>query len=256
MMISRADALAFAESRFPDGPEALAERLGVQVECSPLVGCDGWCLTDGRTIIIRLNSQTSPARQRFTLAHELAHLILGTKPDIVLDAFSQDERVVDSLAAELVLPASQLKALIGGTLPVDAKCLQRLAKAAHVSETMAACRIAALADELGLVNAAVTAFDDQDKLLWTWTPTLRVPEAAALKLLKHANEAAPSPYRHQQNDGNVVVASLLDAGSIRVLFMQLLPPALANQKSVGERIRELDQALFSGSNSLRGKVSG
>ncbi|MGO8751380.1 MAG: hypothetical protein ACLQNE_35995 [Thermoguttaceae bacterium] len=170
--------------------------------------------------------------------------------------FSQNERAVDSLAAELVLPAAQLKTLIGGTLPVDAKCLQRVAKAAHVSETMAACHIAALADELGLVNAAVTAFDEQDTLLWTWAPTLRVPESAALEMLKHADETAPSPYRHQQNDGKVVVASLLPAGNIRVLFMQLLPPTLANQKSVGERMRELDQALFAGRNSLRGKASG
>jgi hypothetical protein len=121
---------------------------------------------------------------------------------------------------------------------------------------MAACRVAALADNLGLVNAAVTAFDENDALLWTWAPALRVPESAALRLLKDAEQTAPNPFRHTQNDGNVVVASLLPAGTIRVLFMQLLPPSLANQKSVGERLRELDQLLFAGSNALRGKVTG
>ena len=256
MMISRDEALAFTESQFPDGPEALAQRLRVKVERSALVGCDGWCITDGCTTIIRLNSQSSQPRQRFTLAHELAHLILGTKPDIVLNAFSQDERPVDSLAAELVLPASRLKSLIAGTVPVDAKSLEHVAKAAHVSVTMAACRVAALAGELGIVNAAVTAFDEYDTLLWTWAPTLRVPKSSALRLLKDVEEVAPSPYRDQQNDGKVVVASLLPARKIRVLFMQLLPPSLANQKSVGERLRELDQRLFAGSNSLRGKVAG
>jgi hypothetical protein len=43
--------------------------------------------------------------------------------------------------------------------------------------------MAALADEVGLVNAAVTAFDEDDSLLGTWAPTLRVPETAALQLL-------------------------------------------------------------------------
>jgi Zn-dependent peptidase ImmA (M78 family) len=255
-MVSRDDALASTESRFPYGPEALAEGLGVKVERSPLVGCDGWCITDGSSTIIRLNSQSSLPRQRFTLAHELAHLILGTKPDIVLDEFSHAERTVHSLAAELLLPGSHLRSLVGGMLPVDAECLKRVAKAAHVSETMAACRVAALADELGLVNAAVTAFDEEDKLLWTWAPTLRVPESAAMRLLEDTEKTAPSPYRRQQNDGKVVVASLLPARNIRILFMQLLPPQLASQKSVGERRRELDQFLFAGNGVLRGKVAG
>lgn len=39
-MISREEALAFTESQFPNGPEALAERLGVKIERSLL---EQWC---------------------------------------------------------------------------------------------------------------------------------------------------------------------------------------------------------------------
>ena len=92
-----------------------------------------------------------------------------------------------------------------------------LRRLANVSETMAACRVATLAGDLGLVNGAVAAFDDKNVLMWTWAPVLRVPERTALGLLKHADQAAPNPYRYKQNDNNVVVASVLPAGTIRVL---------------------------------------
>ena len=92
-------------------------------------------------------------------------------------------------------------------------------------------------------------------LMWTWAPVLRVPERTALGLLKHADQAAPNPYRYKQNDNNVVVASVLPAGTIRVLFMQLLPESLAIQKSVGERLRELDQHLFAGDTPFAAKLA-
>jgi Zn-dependent peptidase ImmA (M78 family) len=257
-MIAREHALILAEQHFPSGPEELAKRLGARVERSQLVGCDGWCIRSGSNLLIRLNSRSSSARQRFTLAHELSHLISGTSPHILRSwpTSAEGEKLIDSLAAELLLPSSHLKSLVGSSLPLDAKCVRRLAKSANVSETMAGCRVATLANDLGLINAAVTAFDEDNTLLWTWAPNLKVPEAAALKLLELAEEAAPNPHRYTQNGENVVVASLLGGQSFRVLFMQLLPSALANQKSEGERLRELDHLLFGGDRSLRGRVSG
>jgi Zn-dependent peptidase ImmA (M78 family) len=79
-MISVQQATEFARIHFPEATEKLAEHLGVSVRESPMDGCDGWCLTLGDRAIIRLNSNLSSARKRFTLAHELGHLILGVPP--------------------------------------------------------------------------------------------------------------------------------------------------------------------------------
>ncbi len=98
-MITRVRAIQIASDNFPKGPEALAEHLSVEVRVSPLNGVEGWCIR-GPTTIVRLNQNSSEVRRRFTLAHELAHLVLGTDPDIALEPFRSDqteEREADRL---------------------------------------------------------------------------------------------------------------------------------------------------------------
>lgn len=77
---------------------------------SPLNGVEGWCIR-GPTTIVRLSQNSSEVRRRFTLAHELAHLVLGTDPDIALEPFRSDrleEREADRLAAECLIPSIRL----------------------------------------------------------------------------------------------------------------------------------------------------
>ena len=76
-MISAEAARRFAETHFPEAPEKLAEELGVSIRESHMDGCDGWCLTLDERSIIRLNSNQTRGKKRFTPAHELGHLILG-----------------------------------------------------------------------------------------------------------------------------------------------------------------------------------
>ena len=75
-MMNVEEAKRFAEKHFPNGPEELARKLGIVVLESPLVGCDGWVLSGSAGLIIRLNSNNPSTRRRFTLAHELGHLLL------------------------------------------------------------------------------------------------------------------------------------------------------------------------------------
>jgi len=65
-VISRAAAIRISSEHFPKGPEELAKRLGIEVFVSPLAGVDGWCVRGPHTVI-RVNSNSSPSRQRFTL---------------------------------------------------------------------------------------------------------------------------------------------------------------------------------------------
>lgn len=255
-------ALEFARQHFPKGPEKLAEYLKVDVQFSPLGGCDGWCLTAGRKTIIRVNDTRVKSSQRFTLAHELGHLLLGI-PTVVgetvedmLGSDSAEERQVNELASELLIPTDEVTKRIGAP-PVVAQALERLAKAANVSQVMAAIRVANLAEQIGLVNAAVIQFEE-DEIKWMWSATIRMSRATAIKLRDQARGAKPDAFRHRKEDGDVIVASMIENPKFQTstLFVQLLPPEHGLVHSHDERRRQLESQLFSKGDKLRPEVEG
>lgn len=256
-MISRAAALRICTQNFPAGPERLAAHLNVSVAKSPLQGVEGWCIR-GVNTVIRVNSSSSPFRQRFTLAHELAHLILRTKPDIAREPFrsdSEEERNADQLASELLIPGDELNRYVRGELPVDAKTLTRLAKAANVSPVMAACRVVSATEALGLQNAGVVFFVDGAER-WRYSQGLRFGERDAAKLLTQAQSNKPNLVRKESKDGNVVVGSIIDAQVYQVLLIQLLPQETAVQETREERLRDLAARVFGNDHSFRQSVAG
>ncbi|MFC1758564.1 ImmA/IrrE family metallo-endopeptidase [Planctomycetota bacterium] len=256
-------ACLFAEEHFPKGPEELAAHLEIEVRESELDGCDGYCISLDDTSIIRINSLQSGNRKRFTLAHELGHLILGI-PSLLGETFAQmiasdseEERRVNQLASELLMPTRFVKATLPD-LPVVAMGLKRLAKKAKVSELSAAIRACNSAEELGLRNASVVLFNDDDDVTWQWSKTLRIPENTAKSLLAAAREEAPKPFRYKRDEGDVIVASTIENpyfGSA-TLFVQLLPLEDGMNVSHHERRKELETQLFLDDNGLRNKVSG
>ena len=261
-MISPKQATEFARQRFPEAPEKLAEYLGIEIRESPMDGCDGWCLTIGDRSIIRINSNLSASRKRFTLAHELGHLILGV-PTVVGESFedmfgadSGEERKVNDLASELLIPTDVVRSSIPD-LPVVATALKRLAKKSKVSELAAAIRVCNLASEVGLINASVVLFDD-DEVRWQWSKTLTMPNDTAVELLQKSRQTAPHAYRHQREQGDVVIASTIENpyfGSA-TLFVQLLPAELGMNLSHHEKRRQLEQQLFAGNVKLQQQMSG
>ncbi len=107
MTLSVEEALAIAARHFPKGPEQVATQLGVRIERARLGVAAGWCIRGRVHTEIVLNATHPEVRQRFTLAHELAHLLLGMPPDILTTAFGSDateEREADALASQLLLP--------------------------------------------------------------------------------------------------------------------------------------------------------
>lgn len=262
-MTSVERSLAYARKHFPEGPEKLAEHLKVEIRFSVLSGCDGWYLTTGQRTIIRINSRLAKARQRFTLAHELGHLLLGV-PSVIGESFAdvlrsddEEERRVNDIAAELLVPRDVVKATVQ-ELPVVASVLRRLAKQAHVSELAAALRVANLAANLGLENASVVFFED-DNVGWQWSKTLRMPNETAVSLREAARAASPNAFRHvREAENDVVVASLIENpffGSA-TMFVQLLPIEYATQKSRDERRSELEEYLFAGQAEFQRQLQG
>jgi Zn-dependent peptidase ImmA (M78 family) len=255
-------ALEFARLHFPKGPEELAKHLKIEVRYSALGGCDGWCLTSGQKTLIRINNCRARSSQRFTLAHELSHLLLGI-PSVVgetiedmLSSDSFEERRVNQTASELLIPAQEVTKRIGAP-PVIAKALERLAKAANVSQVMAACRVANLAQQIGLVNAAVVQFED-DRIKWKWSTTIQISAETPIDLRNQAGAAKPNAFRHQQADGDVIIASLIDNPQFQTstLFVQLLPPEHGLARSPDERRLELEAELFANNSGLRTQVQG
>lgn len=89
---------------------AVAERLGVSdVICEPLP-FDGLVLKENNNFIIKLNSGSPNLRRRFTLAHELGHVLLnhhtaasGDRTEISCHS-DEDEKLCNAAASEFLMP--------------------------------------------------------------------------------------------------------------------------------------------------------
>ena len=209
--------------------------MHVPVLEAPLRGAAGWCIK-GRKPRIRIDNSTNLSRRRFTLAHELAHLVLGTDSELVSEPFQcneTEERDADRLAAQFLVPDDRLEHFIGGHLPVDARTLKRIAKDANVSPVMAACRVVSASEQLGLLNAAIVYFENGVEV-WKYSENLVFDQGEPGELLGKALRAKPSLARSDNGDGNVNVCSLFETQLYQILLVQLLSPSAAEGESSEE----------------------
>ncbi|WP_305787838.1 ImmA/IrrE family metallo-endopeptidase [Symbioplanes lichenis] len=109
--------------RPPIDVEKLALAEGIVVARNEFSGNEsGFALSQGETRIIGVNSSTHPRRQRFTIAHELGHLLLHHKPLIVdhsilvsrrneISALGTDQEEIEAnaFAAALLMPADAVE---------------------------------------------------------------------------------------------------------------------------------------------------
>lgn len=114
---------------------ALATELGVEVRLSALrPGESGSIEMENGRFVIKINRHETRERQRFTLAHEIAHYLLhrdliradGKISDTVLYRSGQPDRIefeANRLAADLIMPDELIKAdlsRIGSSLTEEA----------------------------------------------------------------------------------------------------------------------------------------
>lgn len=103
-----------APIRLPD----LARMLGVKVKAATLApGISGEIRPEGEGFVIRVNRHDPAKRQRFTVAHELAHFILhrddignGIRDDVLYRSNLSDRREAQAnrLAADILMPKNLL----------------------------------------------------------------------------------------------------------------------------------------------------
>jgi Zn-dependent peptidase ImmA (M78 family) len=124
--IARVEAVGHT-SRDEDLAAVVEAVFGVDVAAEPLGdGCDGVAASSPEAKLILLATSHVPGRQRFTLAHELAHLLTGDDQGVHLDRdifdraqASRDpsEARANAFAAAFLMPETALRAAV--TPPVE-----------------------------------------------------------------------------------------------------------------------------------------
>jgi Zn-dependent peptidase ImmA (M78 family) len=132
-----------------------AEDTGVMVMVSSVVGSNshrkldvgefrGFALADSLAPLVFLNGADSKAAQMFTLAHELAHVWLGatgvSDTQVGQVPEQQTERWCNQVAAELLMPMAELRAVHERAAPIPDE-IQRLAREFKVSTLVALRRL-------------------------------------------------------------------------------------------------------------------
>lgn len=120
-----------------DFAAAIERVFGFDVAVAELDGgCDGLALTSSngaRTLLVATSG--NPTRQRFTMAHELAHLLCSDDQGLHVDENvmsngkgDPSEMRANSFAANLLMPAKKLKELLPGPVITEGEFSQAVMK--------------------------------------------------------------------------------------------------------------------------------
>jgi Zn-dependent peptidase ImmA (M78 family) len=128
------------QSSFPIKLGAIAKELGIKVQSSTLkAGISGQIKETEGVVNIKINRHDSKERQRFTLAHEIAHFLLhkdeikGGIEDTVLFRSNLSNKLeieANKLAADIVMPISLIKEII---FPQDTRFEVKVERIASMS---------------------------------------------------------------------------------------------------------------------------
>lgn len=124
--------------------DALAHKLSVSRIVEQRLPFEGglFQLADGE-LVIKLNAESSFVRKRFTLAHEIAHLLLKTVPAFRSTRRTDEalERTCDLIAAELLMPTTEAADFVRGLGRPSPEKLRDIASKYAVSTQTAALRV-------------------------------------------------------------------------------------------------------------------
>ena len=151
-------------SEAPVPVEVVAIGLGADLTYEPYDGdVSGMLLRGDDSTVIGVNSKHAKTRQRFSVAHEIGHLVMHTGKPMFVDRFvrvnwrngdsSREESEANAFAAELLMPrdllASEVEMVLAKREVVTPQALaKRLAKVFQVSPEAMSYRL----ENLGIVD--------------------------------------------------------------------------------------------------------
>ncbi len=156
--------------------------------------CRGFSIDHPVLPVIVLNGADSAAARAFTLMHELGHLLDRTGGLCLLEDRREVEHRCNRFAADVLMPPSDVRRLVGAT--GDAEAIDRVARAFRVSALAAAIRL----NDLRLI--ARNLVDD----------VIRQSEEAAARASAAPSRGGPAPeVLKRRNLGEPYVGAVLDA---------------------------------------------
>lgn len=135
---------------------AIESALGYDVSLEALGhGVDGLSVACGNLHLAMVSTSVAPARQRWTLAHEVGHLVAGDTQELHVDASVWDsgstvERRANAFAAAFLMPVSQLRERLAGAQEPSEELVASLMDHFNVSLQALAYRL----HNVGIMNAA------------------------------------------------------------------------------------------------------
>jgi Zn-dependent peptidase ImmA (M78 family) len=150
-------------------PFAIVGRHKIEVTYARLDGASARIFRHGDHAIIRVSDQiVQLGRLRFTIAHEVAHFLLGHKIPVeaALEANARapfsvhQEREADVFATEFLMPAAWVAAYCHGTI-TSLSVVHSIAQAFRVSNVAAAVRRVELADA-----PCAVAYSERGQVVW------------------------------------------------------------------------------------------
>jgi Zn-dependent peptidase ImmA (M78 family) len=150
-------------------PFTIVGRHKIEVTYARLDGASARIFRHGDRAIIRVSDQiVQLGRLRFTIAHEVAHFLLGHKIPVeaALDATARapfsvhQEREADIFATEFLMPAAWVAAYCRGTV-TSLSVVHAIAQAFRVSNVAAAVRRVELADA-----PCAVAYSEHGRVVW------------------------------------------------------------------------------------------
>lgn len=161
------EALVDAQRVPGESLQDMALRLGVTRIIEEPMPFDGglYELSDGNRII-KLNAGSPPVRKRFTLAHEVGHLLLG-RPGLRSPCGHDRalETKCDAIASELLMPMDEAVPFIRGLGKPSPESLRAIASRFDVSLQAAAFRVHR---DLGLWKCFIGCWQRHPKVKTDW----------------------------------------------------------------------------------------
>lgn len=137
------DADAAPPTDFEKYVNLIESTLGIDVAIQPLPrGLDGLSVARGQFRLALISSGIARTRQRFTIAHEVAHLLFGDSEDLHIDVNvtgknTPKETRANAFAAALLMPKKALSGTVSHDAPTEASIACLLARLSVSPQSLA-----------------------------------------------------------------------------------------------------------------------